>query len=269
MAITPFDEGTIVRTTTAPVSGGYADPEVDKFRQGVEITTERHRADGVLLRLNTTRNLNHQVEPNIFGQDGMFTLNENLFVDGDRHDPSQRVNTSSLEAVADGPFSFNGVIEPLTIRDKVTGLGVESPFFAHDVFGNLQGGNEDPLKRSDQILQFIPLPAVSASVQEPWLDSEETAGSTNGAIRIPGYIMDEVRLIRPFDDSASGTLFSGAPGEGRAANNQDVVDALRDMTGSVDNDFRPFKHKSATAGFIYENNTEIGTDSIAFGGLKR
>ena len=80
--------------------------------------------------------------------------------------------------------------------------------------------------------------------------------------------MDEERIITPFDDAASGTLFSGAPGEDRVTNNQNVVDALRDLTGSVDRDFRPFLHKSSAAGFVYRNNPQ-GPDSIAFGGLKK
>ena len=266
----PFVEAGTVRTVEQPVSGGQDTTAIDKFRQGVNVKTERHRSDGVLLRASTTRNFNHQIEINLVGQDGIFSNDMTPFSDGEKYDPVQYINSRENAAadlpVGDGPIGFDGVIEPFTIRDIVDRNTVEAPFLSKTVRGELMDGNEGVLRKSDRVLSFVPL--VFAPVVVPFVDSGEIFGDEPGAIRIPGFIDDRERTVNAYDDGDQSTLYSGAPGNDRLTNNDAINAALRLMTGSYDQDMRPYNHKSATAGFVY-NNTPAGTDSIAFGGLKR
>jgi hypothetical protein len=270
---TPFIEAPIVRTDP-PVSGGINTSAIDKFRQGVFVKTDKHRSDGVLLGVATTRNLNHQIEPNLLGQEGgTFALEDTAFVDREKWDAKLFVESTNKEifsAKREGPFSFDGVLEPLEIR-RITTFdspdSVEAPFFAHSVKGNLQGGNEDENSASEMVIQFIELEQPTEEV--PWIDSTDSIGEDPQAtIKIPGVTSNEKHKIAAFNDSRNETLFSGAPGDNRVTNSDTVNVALRSMTGSIDQDLRPAGHKSSAAGFTYDNNGP-GTDSLAFGGLIR
>lgn len=269
MAIDPFIEAPTVRTTTVP-TGGIDTDSVDRFRQGIEVTDERHRNVGVLIRLSTTRNLNHQIETNLLGQDSMFVSDGEPFAERDRFDPVKVIeygDTLTFPIQGDGPWSLDGTIEPLTIRDTVTLDSIEAPFFAKSIKGNLQGGNEDVSLRSEVILQFIDLRLPTTQV--PFLDSDEYVGQLlEGSVRVPGVFSDKVSTVHPFDDGDPRTLFAGAPSEESALSTLAIGGGPRVLSGASDMDMRPYEHKSARAGFVYGDNPE-GTDSLAFGGLLR
>lgn len=292
MANPPFIEAPTVRTTPVP-TGGIDTSGIDRFRQGVHVKREEHRSAGVLVKLATTRNFNHQVEINLLGEEGIFISDGRPFNDNDKWNAERFVSSSATTLTPDGlgsiqtlplqagPFSLDGAIEPLQIR-RTTATGStdqrrpEGFFVLNSAKGNFQAGNEDPWLDSEQITQFKDL--RDPLVQVPFNDSDEYMGDLiAGAIRIPGTLSILRATLYPFDDATSGSQFSGAPGLtsipgtprfSRTTNNESINAALRAMTGSFDQDMRPYKHKSAASGFTYLLNL-AGADSLAFGSLLR
>ncbi len=265
MAIDPFiDRGRhnveTRRTTTQPVSGGYDISSYEHLLQGVSVATDRARVAGLLPKIGAGT-IDHQIPQINFGQPK--DHEENTAFDDTQQklrakeyleDPTQ----FNPNTVGEGR-SMDGAIEPLDIRDVATFESIDSPFIARSVKGVLEGGNQDIFGAHDVQMQFIPLPFLSATIVEPYEDSDDRIGTLlTASVVLPGFLTNLRRIIHPFDDSTilSGTLVGDA----------DIDAVLLTMTGSVDDDFRPRFHKSAAAGFTYDNNRP-GTDSIAFGGL--
>ena len=103
-----------------------------------------------------------------------------------------------------------------------------------------------------------PIPFVS-----PFVDATEALGALGGDITMPGFFPDDEVKLYPFDDSKrlNRSYVSGS-------HLGDIEAALLVLTGSDSDSFSPDGYKSAAGGFTYDNNPE-GTDSLAFGGLKR
>lgn len=160
------------------------------------------------------------------------------------------------------PFQMDGVLEPLTIRAKIARASIDYPHEAHDVRGLLCGGNENPWGRTDQVFQYYPTSPPLVVV--PWIESDTTLGSSaEGAIKLPGYHSELTTKILPYIDKEKvHTSSIDVTIRGDA-----MIAALRAMTGSQD-PMIPENHRSAGAGFTYPENV-FGTDSLAFGGLKK
>jgi len=171
------------------------------------------------------------------------------------------------------PFELNGIIEPLTIRAAVSLTSIEFPFEAHGTYGFLCNGAESSRRRSNPIVQQIDLEDTNF---EPYQDGgARVFGSSAAAINIPGFLHNSFNMINPWKESSdveletdkllrSGSLINSTDG---SYSDRSMVDALLQSTSSID-DLNDRHHKSATAGFIYIN-AEDGTDSLAFGGLKK
>jgi hypothetical protein len=154
------------------------------------------------------------------------------------------------------PDQFDGAIEPFPIREVISNRSAETPFVAHKVRAHIMDGNIESIYGSDLITQII---AVTGSQEvDPFIDSAEAAMSAGTfTLFAPGFTSEIERLSPPFFDRGSP-----APGKDMLCSILVGTGSLRDL-GLIDP-----HHKSAGSGFTYENNVE-GTDSIAFGGLKR
>jgi len=160
------------------------------------------------------------------------------------------------------PESLDGIIEPLTIRSKASRNSIDHPYEAHDVFGTLMSGNEDTFKRTSIVNQFFEIEIPDTIV--PFVDSDEYMGDTiTAAVKIPGIVSSNTAILSPFDEQNEieydklGVTLTGI----------DLIGAIGDMKPQTD-DLLPNDHRSAGAGSTYNNNV-AGTDSIAFGGLKK
>lgn len=160
------------------------------------------------------------------------------------------------------PSQMDGVIEPLTIRAKLAGTSVEAPHVAHDIRGALQEGNEDYMFRVDRVMQQYP--TSHPTVVVPYIDSGETFGThLTTSVKLPGYTSGLSRIVKPFSDEdrlVKSDVSSTITGN-------DVLAALAAMNPDQQ-DFIAQSHRSAGSGFTYDK-TPTGTDSIAYGGLKK
>ena len=223
----------------------------------------------------------HQTERRDLGQTAIYDDNS-PFVDPDPVEvttgsigPLAVINTHPLNLVIPtgfvqgygSPSSFDGVIEPLTIRKVVDRTSIELPYIIRSIKGSMSNVND---KRESIILDDKR--DLRDSGTRPFLDSVENfGGSGSNKVDMPGGFSDADQRIAPYTDAtdremfyASGTLdeairyqliggFVSASATYRAA-----------RPNSVRKDVVVMRH-----GFIYSQNDNYSYDSIAFGGLKK
>ena len=266
-----FDEGPapIFTGSFANTTGSINTSLIDAFRQGVEITQQKHFDAGVV-KIHAGEP-GHILRKNYFGEDRNFRSGS-WFQDRDYFSPETyirvQVDLPHLAEAITFPiitsdndqlenFVMNGVIEPFTIRARASFFSMDIPFESHEVKGCIMAGNTDPTLNSDQVLSvdyFDPL-----AEQIFYLDMVDMfSGST---VPLAGMFETRKLSILPFEDKRF--VRNANP-----STNYDPVmsGALSLMTGSTDS-YISFKQRSQTSGFVYESNTSVGTDSIAFGGM--
>jgi hypothetical protein len=100
--------------------------------------------------------------------------------------------------------------------------------------------------------EFAPKKGVS-----PYLDQVD---APVGAIPTNAFFAPESSTLLPFTD-ARLVRNSLSP----SAEDPELDEALSLLTGSTAN-YVSYKQRSATCGWDYDSTTDVGTDSIAFGG---
>jgi hypothetical protein len=145
-------------------------------------------------------------------------------------------------------------MEPFVIRQKITMNSIESPFFSHDVSGELQAGNIDHKRSSDLILSVAAFEPERAII--PYTDS---CAMLNGHTQV-GIFSWETPINGPFKEIY---YYRGIKISQQSSHIQPQIEALSPST----EDYVPSGSISAACGFVYDAITGIGTDSLAFGGL--
>lgn len=231
---------------------------IDPFRQGVEITQQKHfDLGGVKIHAGEP---GHQLRQTLFGMDHTSLEKKTWFKDNEKFNPRTFIGMQESKSyTTDDLFTFpivtdsdsdvdsrnyDGVIEPLTIRGIVEFDSLCVPFEAHDVHGDMMGGNTDTSRASNQILQVDYYSTQTNPVA--YLDREF-------------FIWDKVKMT-PFIDEMKPEIKEKVSS---GTWDDDFTFAIMKMTGSTDT-YVSSKQKSSSAGWDHENS--LGTDSIAFGG---
>jgi hypothetical protein len=275
MPITPFIEAPFVRTISQPVSGGINTSAYDKFRQGISITTDRELFGGMFPKMKPAnqRTPTGFQESTVFGQPALFNA-EKPFVDIEKFNPVKFINgQGQYEIYPDvlddssflDPYEMDGAIEPLAIRKAVALSTLAGREYAHRIRGSMQAGNIDEHDGASQIVQIYDY-RQPINVK-PFIDFPEYMGvDVVGAVSLPGVISEVQTTIFPFNDRdfRSRIYLDGPDG---AINGPNMVSAALALSGTFEVMLGE-DQVSATAGFIYDNNP-YGTDSLAFGGLKK
>ena len=276
MAITPFIEAPFVRTVPQPVSGGIGmisttGDDMNYLRQGVSIRTQAQLYSGMMPKFfpEYQRTPNGEGESTVYGQPAEFRpsvpycdlqkFNAVIFMEDDHRTevyPQILRNVSLLN-----PYQLDGAIEPLTIREAVSMMSIEGSDLAHSIKVNMSAGNPG----SPTIVQIYDYRVILKT--KPFIDFPEYMGSTaQTAITKPGIISGEEPIIQPFVDTTFMYRLE-SDSSFREGNPWEEGNPLMESSASFDVMLRS-NQVSAAAGFIYENNP-LGTDSLAFGGLKK
>ncbi len=240
---------------------------------------------------------NHEVERRDFGQPKFFKDDE-PYEDMKKFHPVHFLlddnNTLMYplilwNASMTDPDQFDGVIEPLTVRSRASRQNPENPFFGHDIRGLLvSDAGECSRLRANRIVQMIDMKDTSFDWYEDGIENfgakllyqngEEKTGPVH-----PGYLTLNDASISPFIESTDWEEIHEKiqVSDSVAHDPGGMQQALLDMAqseftrvsgatasthpSSVDS-LLARDHKSSGAGFTYNNN-ELGTDSLAFGGL--
>ena len=161
-----------------------------------------------------------------------------------------------FNASANDTDSYDGAIEPLTIRSRASRNSIEAPWFAHDVRGAVSNAAEDVRRRCNPIVDFV-FP-VDTSV-EAYLDEcfeEDMLGLPQ-----PPFFSEPSDLVTPFAD--------GTDWEDAALQLQgDITIALLLSRESTEQMF-PRGSVSARCGQFVSLQDSPGTDSITYAGMKR
>lgn len=267
-----FDEGPRV-SRVSPLStintSSIDTLDVDPYRQGVEITQLKH-FDAGIVKIHAGEP-GHVLRRNRFGMDKNFRP-EPGFEELDYFNPVRFLKaqipgsplTSNIITfpIITGDndqienYYYDGIIEPLFIREIASFFSIEVPFSSHDVRGAVMNGNIDSRKASDQVLTvdfFEP-----ERMQIEYLDIVDMP---DGTIATSGFFKNIKSARRPFKDErfVRNVIVS-------SSYLSEMTNAMNLMTGSTDN-YISSKQRSATCGWSYENNAAVGTDSLAFGGM--
>ncbi len=129
---------------------------------------------------------------------------DTIFEDMQRFDPVIFINDNNSTLVypqvlsnlsANDIDSYDGVIEPLTIRARASRNSIDMPYESHDVRGALSNAAEDVRRRGNLIVDYV-FP-VDRSV-EPYLDEifeQDTLGLPQ-----PPFLSNPSDLAPPFED---------------------------------------------------------------------
>lgn len=185
VGLTPFDDTgksrlpnrkLVIPTNGDYVATGIDTKAIDPFRQGVEITDNRYRFEGMSPKL-WAGNLEHEVEVITYGQGNSFVDRTFTTLFNDEKTDYLTTFIADGENISlDFPIELNGMaeategtIEPLTIPYKKA--STESPnYLARSVKGALDEGNEGNglgygFNRICQFIEYKP-----AKVVRPFLD---------------------------------------------------------------------------------------------------
>jgi len=270
-----FNEGPSVFVKTVGINTSSINTAtIDQFRQGVEITQNKHTYGLVKILAGTP---GHIVKPLCLGINEKTIISETSYIEVEKFEPIKYLQVQEaglpIESVFTFPiilndsdqsqnYDFNGTIEPLSIRPIASFFSTEFPYPFRSFKGSLESGNNDPFLLSND--RVLTVDYWNTMENEAWyLDAFEmfdVDGSVNSNI---GYVNGNLNKIAYFDDSK---VYIKTYGINENTSGQDMIDAILAMTSSLDNYIPPGK-KSATCGFIFDNGGYAGTDSITFGGL--
>jgi hypothetical protein len=271
-----FDEGpripeTKVRTiTTASFinSSSIDTSEIDAYRQGVELTQQKHFDKGIV-KIHAGEP-GHVLAKNRYGMDKNFR-HEPWFEELTLFNPVEFLKAQEI----DSPLYWNiitfpiitgdndqienywtdGIIEAMPIREVASFFSIDAPFQARDVRAGLMSGNEDQTKATEQVLTVDTFDPTEQFI--PYLDLVDLI---DGQYPTTTFFQYRKSTLDPFVDRRN---IASMP----ALNDQDdeMKAALSAMTGSFEN-YVDENERSATSGWVYDNNASPGTDSVTFGG---
>lgn len=266
-SFTAFNEDADDRpaSVNSSLSSSLDTREIDAFRQGVEITTWKHWAQGTV-KIHAGE-VGHQAAPENYGLRDL-SLRGLPLTDRDRADPVLFISASSgiahqtsylipawppiqLDRTRATAFLLDGVLDPTDVRDINLCYGGDVPHDGRGVAGSVGSGNTDADGRTSQLTVFIE--PVNSGSSIPFTDDPTAYGLRWPNVRRRA----QVSVLSPFTDRR---LYVG---EEDAPSDPEIASVVNVASGS--GDFIPPGCRASTMGWVYDDG--VGTDSIAFGGL--
>ena len=265
-----FDEGPVVVRSPENSTGSIDTSAIDKFRQGVELTQLKHFDAGSMAKIHAG-DPGHILRQTTYGDRNIFDR-RTKYVDRGDLSPSELITANIVKTnrtLITAPFTanpadnesstfydrflFDGIVDPLGINSRSERLAVDQPLDPKGEKGALQSGNENREGVSDVVVTVFKLFSFGSAF-------DDTLKSTvawplvgrNPPTALSAFYVDEQSIIANVVSES-------------VAREALMTNALAAMTSSTDN-YVLVGFKSAPCGWDHENN-ELGTDSIAFGGL--
>lgn len=272
-----YDEGPYVKVSIVLNSSSIDTSQYDQYRQGVEITQQKHFDLG-LVKIHAG-DPGHVFKQNVVGFAQLRRENGRAFGDNNRMDPvafieAQSINSSeseTFEHIVDGVESvhnitYDGVLEPLAVRVPVTFNNVDMQRISHQVRGCVMAGGVEVNGAANAVDSVI---KVDKQALSPYLESyvgtlmpTQINASASMGSSITAYKHTYVAAA-PYTDIRYNRNAVTA-----SAYSSDIAAAMSLMTGSTDGYIKMvYGERAATAGWTYDRNVNVGTDSLAFGGM--
>lgn len=254
----------------------YASSSIDGYRNGVEITENKHWTAG--LAKITAGTPGHLVDDTFFGVPKVSVIDADKFFDVNTFNPvSYIIDGGSVFGSYMFPiitadynqlenYILDGIIEPLPIRSVVSNFSINFPIEPHSVKAEFGNGNVGFSRSSDQI-ETVDYFEPDRQTRKFFLDAAETIIFKNDDCTITaslgpavGYVNLDENYTSPFED----VVYPRGEQPSLTYDNE-LLTVINKLPISASS-YVPRKKKSNTCGFVYDNNPE-GTDSIAYGGL--
>lgn len=242
--------------------------EVDKFRQGVEITSNTV-ANKAFCRIYSGE-AGHKTSPNAFGQGKNFRNTATTkFIENFPYSPTEWLQFTGEKLYKDQllevggienqneKFGINGVIEPLIIRYKITRQSIDTPFEPHDVRAELMDGNKNIFFGSSRIINVDLFNPNPYDYGYPFLDLYLDELPQKDARKY--YSFSSVPIVPFVDRQRSYDFESQVQGD-------DMISAVNASRVNDAGYIQP-NQVSAKTGFVYSTKNNVNVDSIAFGDL--
>jgi hypothetical protein len=238
---------------------------IDAFRQGVELTSIKH-FDAGTIKIHAGED-GHELRTNKVGMDRTYQ-GPSFFQELDYFNPVDFLIAQDKEStlyfslmtfpIITGDndqienYSFDGVIEPFSIRPKISFFSIDHPFESHDVRGTIMAGNVNTKQGAALIDNKYENLAVGMS---PYNDMIEMFA---GKFSLCAY-QGESPLVQPtpFNDNFCSSYRNSSDAE-----MSDILSKMNSDNETTNNNCR--NEIVISSGFTY--NT-IGIDSLAFGGM--
>jgi hypothetical protein len=218
----------------------YVTKSIDAFRQGVEIIRQRHYDAGIV-KIHAGEP-GHRLRKNRFGMDAFGRAREDEFLDNDKFNSVRYIQS---QEGAETPLEYN----------------ITFPFY-------LDGEIESEAGKYDGVIEPLTIrPILDRSTIDAPFEMHTVRGDVMGGTpdlwRTSCLILNVDRLYKDtrvifYDD------------RGYFLTRQVILDPYDDTylhpLGDTDSYVNP-REISATAGWDFDSNVMIGTDSIAFGGM--
>jgi len=229
-----FDEGPIPHVATVGINTSSINTsEIDPFRQGVEITQNKHAyVANFKISAGTP---GHIIRPVCFGVNAnVDIITANYYQELDAFNPVTYIELGSSlsknnvygteEDFLDKQAAYNGVIEPLSIRSIEGFLSTELPFQIHSCRGEFLAGNSDrATAANDEILtvDYIPKKLVAINGNRGYIE-----GNIAYENKSPFYDRQGAIHRVPTAGSLTGSTYKQLPQNGS------IKYFLTDLSGS-------------------------------------
>lgn len=266
MSVEPYIEAPYERTTIQPTSGGI---DIGSFLnvQGTSVS-DPFRKHSALLPHFSSGNEESIFEVSNFGvskrhEDGVPFSDEDRFVAEKYLQYPAQFSTDIGEYLPE-----DGAIEALTIRSVATRETIEDPV-AHEVRGALMDGNLNLLNKTDRKLDYYMIKDVkNVAFFLDSTDEERFTAVDVEEMEFPFVEGDPDPFMLSNGDGNYGEEWGELTfGDETQSLDTGMNAVLLGMNRRVQDHLLPNGARAATRGFVWANAE--GTDSIAFGGLKR
>jgi hypothetical protein len=256
----------------------------DPYRNGVEIRDNSQWTAG-LAKITSGEKGHIARQVKSYGDSALDIISSHFFREIDNFDPvrfiasqSDEENRYFVENLFTFPiissdanqrenYSFNGIIEPLPIREVISFFSINAPFEPRGVLGSFGNGNYRRSNNASDVVNTVDYYEPKNINRCVFLDGSEDVSFTDGnsivsLARSTGYYTNDFNSVSPFDD------VKVYPRDHFDVDNHytgDMLEAVSRMPLGDETYVRE-KQKCASTGFVYDNAVS-GVDSIAFGGM--
>lgn len=248
---------------------------VDAYRNGVEILREKQWSAGLVKISAGTPG--HLFDSMRYGIPRLDIMSSDEFVEIETFNPVKFVESGGDYSSFTYPivtsdrnlsenYILDGVIEPFPIRPVISNFSLNSPFEPRATRASFESGNQNKKFSTDQVVSqdyFDP----SFITRTFFLDASDQVievVNVNGSPTSIGSKIDYFNL----DENYSMAFVDAVPPRGNTFTpnyTPDMIIAINSLPPR-ETTYLSEKQISFSCGFTYDNN-ELGTDSIAYGGL--
>lgn len=264
-----IDSSGNTRTVLSSNNNFYVSSSVKSYKNGVEIIDDLDWIAGTVKI--SAGNPGHLYDKNTIGITENHIISSDFYTELDNFSPVHFVEVGGNPSLITYPViigtgekldDFNGVLDPFSIRDTLSGKSIYFPQEPHGVRGNFENGNIDWRNSSDSVVSIY---KNEKYITSPFLDDSDpiTISDNTDTIKLGtmGFIDHTLKILNPFED----VVIPRGEYPENSNYTQDLLDVVYSMKPYGET-YVASKERVSATGFNWDNSIN-GAESIAFGGF--